>query len=92
MKDILNSVLSILAPFKEQVVDGARYGAVAALLAVVFAFCVFLWRYNKLQRLRTQTAMEEIETGSLEGRAEGLKQVRSERREMVALEKKNTAK
>ena len=91
MKEILNSVLTILAPFKDQVVDGARYGAIAALLAVAIAGVVFLWRYVQLHRIRIATEREEIETSRLEGRAEGLKQLREERRREAALENADDA-
>lgn len=72
MLEAVQGLLSFLAPYLDQVSDGALYGTIGGLIATTLAVIIYLLRWGNLLNNRRKEHHEQIEAGRVEGEALGL--------------------
>ena len=78
MLEAVQGLLSFLAPYLDQVSDGALYGTIGGLIATALAVMIYLLRWGNLLNNRRKEHEEQIEAGRVEGEAVGLLQRKQE--------------
>ena len=78
MLEAVQGLLSFLAPYLDQVSDGALYGTIGGLIATALAVMIYLLRWGNLLNNRRKEHEEQIEAGRVEGEAKGLLQRKQE--------------